>query len=91
MANLPIVAQVHAAADKMELVRSEMLKLIETTRAEDGCLQYDLHQDNENRAHFMFYETWTSRDLWRAHMEAPISPPLRRPPRARSGSSRCMR
>ncbi|MEO1610025.1 MAG: antibiotic biosynthesis monooxygenase, partial [Pseudomonadota bacterium] len=24
----------------------------------------DLHQDNENPAHFMFYENWESRELW---------------------------
>ena len=45
--------------------------LIEITRAEEGCIQYDLHQDNENPAHFLFYETWQSRELWQAHMNAP--------------------
>ncbi|MEH6470828.1 MAG: antibiotic biosynthesis monooxygenase, partial [Halopseudomonas sp.] len=38
------------------------------TRAEADCLQYDLHQDNDNPAHFMFYENWQSRELWQAHM-----------------------
>ncbi len=71
MANLTIVANIHARADKVELVKSELLKLIETTRAEEGCIQYDLHQDNENPAHFMFYENWTSRELWQTHMNAP--------------------
>ncbi|MEM9449380.1 MAG: antibiotic biosynthesis monooxygenase, partial [Cyanobacteria bacterium P01_E01_bin.6] len=23
-----------------------------------GCIQYDLHEDNENPAHFVFYENW---------------------------------
>lgn len=41
------------------------------TRKEEGCLLYDLHQDNEDPAHFMFYETWESRELWQAHMDAP--------------------
>jgi quinol monooxygenase YgiN len=27
-----------------------------------------LHQDNENPAHFMFYENWESRELWQTHM-----------------------
>ena len=70
MAILTIVANVHAKPDKIELVKSELLKLIEITRAEDGCLQYDLHQDSEDPAHFMFYENWESRDLWQAHMSA---------------------
>ncbi len=55
----------------MDLVRAELEKLIPITRAEEGCIQYDLHQDNENPAHFMFYENWDSRELWKAHMHAP--------------------
>ena len=71
MANLTIVANIHAKADKAELVKSELIKLIQTTRAEEGCVNYDLHQDNDNPAHFLFYENWTSRELWQQHMGAP--------------------
>ncbi len=71
MAKLTIVANIKAQPDKIDLVKSELLKLIEITRNEDGCLNYDLHQDNENPAHFMFYENWESRDLWQTHMNAP--------------------
>ncbi|WP_064608265.1 putative quinol monooxygenase [Photobacterium sp. J15] len=70
MAKLTIVANIIAKADKAELVKTELEKLIDITRAEEGCLQYDLHQDNENRAHFLFYENWESRELWQAHMNA---------------------
>lgn len=41
------------------------------TRVEESCIQYDLHQDNENPAHFMFYENWESRELWQTHMNTP--------------------
>ncbi|HAS40298.1 MAG TPA: antibiotic biosynthesis monooxygenase [Microscillaceae bacterium] len=68
MAKLTIVANIKAKTDKVDLVKTELEKLIETTRAEQGCLQYDLHQDNENPAHFLFYENWESRDLWQTHM-----------------------
>ena len=71
MAKLTIVANITAHPDKIELVKSELLKLIDITRAESGCINYDLHQDNENPAHFMFYENWESRDLWQTHMGAP--------------------
>lgn len=71
MANLTIVANIHAKAEKIDLVKAELLKLIDITRAEDGCIQYDLHQDNENPAHFMFFENWVSRELWQNHMAAP--------------------
>jgi quinol monooxygenase YgiN len=68
MAKLTIVANVTANADKIDLVKAELLKLIDITRAEEGCINYDLHQDNENPAHFMFYENWVYRDLWQTHM-----------------------
>ena len=71
MNSLTIVANITANADKVDLVKSELQKLIPITRAEAGCLQYDLHQDNEDTAHFMFYENWESRELWQAHMNAP--------------------
>ena len=68
MSKLTIVAHITAKPDAIELVKAELEKLIDITRAEEGCLQYDLHRDNENPAHFMFYENWESRELWQAHM-----------------------
>lgn len=71
MTKLTIVANIHANDDKIDLVKAELLKLIPITRGEKGCINYDLHQDNENPAHFTFYENWESRDLWQEHMNAP--------------------
>jgi len=68
MAKLTIVANIKAHEDKIELVKAELLKLIDITRAEEGCINYDLHQDNENPAHFMFFENWETRELWQTHM-----------------------
>ena len=68
MAALTIIANIIAQPDKIDLVKAELEKLIAITRAEEGCMQYDLHQDNENPAHFLFYENWESRELWQAHM-----------------------
>ena len=49
-------------------VKSELLKLIEVTRAEKEGINYDLHQDNENPNLFLFHENWESRELWQQHM-----------------------
>jgi len=68
LANLTIVANIKAKADKIELVKTELMKLIDLTRTEQGCINYDLHQDNESTAHFMFYENWETRELWQTHM-----------------------
>lgn len=68
MAKLTIVANIKTKAAKIDLVKAELLKLIDITRAEKGCINYDLHQDNENPTHFLFYENWESRQLWQTHM-----------------------
>lgn len=70
MAKLTIVANIKANPDKIDLVKAELIKLIDITRSEEGCINYDLHQDNDNPAHFVFYENWESRELWQAHMGA---------------------
>jgi quinol monooxygenase YgiN len=69
--SLTILAQITALPGKEAQVRAELEKLIPITRAEDGCINYDLHVDNENPGFFVFYENWTSRDLWQTHMNAP--------------------
>ncbi len=66
---LTIVANIVAKPDQIALVKSELIRLIEPTRREEGCIKYHLHQDNNNPACFVFYETWASRALWRKHME----------------------
>ena len=68
---LTIVARIEASPGRVELVKAELLKLVEPTLKEKGCLQYDLHQDNDDPAVFLFYENWANRELWQAHMNSP--------------------
>ncbi|MEM6820468.1 MAG: putative quinol monooxygenase [Verrucomicrobiota bacterium] len=70
MTKLTIVAQIQAKPEKVDLVKTELEKLVSPTRSEKGCLQYDLHQDNETPELFLFFENWESRDLWQAHMKS---------------------
>ncbi|MEI6826797.1 MAG: putative quinol monooxygenase [Desulfuromonadales bacterium] len=68
MPKLTVVAKVVAKNESVEIVKSELLKLIEPTRKEDGCIEYKLHQDNETPAVFVFYETWESPACLEKHM-----------------------
>ncbi len=65
---LTIVARIEARPGEVDRVKAALFKLIEPTRQETGCLQYDLHQDNETPEVFIFYENWASRALWQIHM-----------------------
>jgi quinol monooxygenase YgiN len=65
---LTIVADIHAKAGQEQAAFTELKKLVAPTLKEAGCIQYDLHRDKDNPAHFLFYETWENRDLWQDHM-----------------------
>lgn len=71
MSNKPltIVAIIESTDEGRDLVKAELHKLIEPTLKEEGCIQYVLHQDNENPNVFLFFENWVNRDLWQAHMQ----------------------
>ena len=66
---LTIIARPTVAPDRLDEIKAAMLDLVEATRLEDGCLRYELHQDNEHPNRFVFVETWESRELWRQHMD----------------------
>mmetsp|Transcript_20392 Transcript_20392/g.37907 ORF Transcript_20392/g.37907 Transcript_20392/m.37907 type:complete len:102 (+) Transcript_20392:62-367(+) len=65
---LTVVADMKVKADQVEVVKSELMKLVPITLAEEGCLQYDLHQDNKEPTHFLIFENWASKELWEKHM-----------------------
>lgn len=71
MTILTVIANIKAKADKIEEVKAELLKLIDATREEAGCINYDLHQDNQNPAHFLFYETWQNQSALDKHAATP--------------------
>jgi quinol monooxygenase YgiN len=58
VSKITVVAKVVAKKVAAEAVKAELLKLIVPTRKESGCIEYRLHQDNQDPAVFFFYETW---------------------------------
>jgi quinol monooxygenase YgiN len=65
-----IVAKVVAKKECLETVKAELLKLITPTRNEEGCIEYTLHQDNQDPNVFIFYENWSSEACLARHMES---------------------
>ena len=64
---LILVARVIANPGHEEAVRQALLRLVENTRKEKGCLQYDLHRSIEDAANFVFYELWETEEDLKAH------------------------
>ena len=60
--------------------RDELLTLLHAqvapTRAEAGCIDYDLHVDAADPCVFVFYENWTDRAALEAHLAMPHLRPL---------------
>lgn len=68
MPKITVVAKIVAKIDAIETVKAELLKMVGPTRQEPGCIEYRLHQDNENPAVFLFYENWESLICLEQHM-----------------------
>ncbi len=68
MSKLSVVAKIVAKKGSLEIVKSELVKMIAPTRKETGCIGYALHQDNDSPEIFFFYETWESLAHLQAHM-----------------------
>ena len=70
MANITVIAKIVAQQEFIEAVKAELLKLVLPTLQESGCLEYTLHQDNQNPALFIFYETWESAAAIEKHISS---------------------
>ncbi len=68
MSTITVVAKLVARKDSVDAVKTELLKLIEPTMKEQGCIEYRLHQDNDDPAVFVFYENWESSACLEKHM-----------------------
>jgi len=73
MSNNPIsvVATIKAKPGKESEVKEELIKLITPTRAETGCINYDLHESVEQPGVFVFYENWASQQALEEHLNTP--------------------
>jgi quinol monooxygenase YgiN len=67
---LRLIADVTAKPEHIDAVRTALKNLVEPSRAEDGCLQYDLHEDLERPGHFIFFERWRDAATLAAHAKA---------------------
>lgn len=65
---LRVVARVVALPDKVEEVKSVLIELIEPTRQENGCIVYEMLQNQADPTDFVFVEEWESDAALDAHM-----------------------
>jgi quinol monooxygenase YgiN len=68
---LTVIAYMRSAPGKRDELKAELEKLVEPTRAEAGCVNYDMHQGTQDPDYFAFYENWESAEHLDAHLAAP--------------------
>jgi quinol monooxygenase YgiN len=71
MPHLTVVATFTAKRGKEAQAKSALMALVAPTRAERGCVNYDLHQDAADPRQFLFHENWTSKAELDRHLETP--------------------
>lgn len=67
---ITIVAKFQARPEKESDLRTALIALIERTRKEIGCLNYDLHQSQDDPAIFLFHENWATQEDFERHLSA---------------------
>lgn len=70
-APLHVIAILRAQPGAEEELRQLARGLLGPTRAESGCIRYELIADPEDRAELTFVETWESEAHLAAHLKTP--------------------
>ena len=65
--SLRVVARITARKETVEQVRQILLGLVTPTRAEEGCVVYELLQNRADPTDFTFVEEWASDATFERH------------------------
>lgn len=65
---VPVVALIKAKQGKEGMLQELLTGAVAPTRAEPGCLQYDMHRDAADPRLFVFIEMWRSEEALQAHL-----------------------
>ena len=66
-----VIARIKAKEGKEEELKQLLISLIEPSRKDDGCINYDLHTSDDGPGMFMFHETWRDREALAKHLSTP--------------------
>ena len=66
-----VVAHLTSKPETIDATRAALEGFIEPTRAEAGCVYYELMQNNADPTDFTFVEEWESNETLDAHLESP--------------------
>lgn len=84
-----VTLEIRSNSENAEKIKLILREAIPETRAFDGCIGIDIHEDINDRGQFMFHEKWETKSKyeayfsWRSKSEAmeKIGPMLTEPPK----------
>ena len=68
---LTVIARFDAKPGMENKVKEGLQGMVAPSRAEEGCLSYDVYQSSDSPALLFTYENWTGKDALDAHMQTP--------------------
>jgi quinol monooxygenase YgiN len=66
-----VLARFKAKKGLEEQLKQAIIKCVAPTRAEAGCINYDLHNLADNKGDLILYENWVSKKALDEHLETP--------------------
>lgn len=66
-----LTAIVKSKPEHTEEVKTYLLNMVVNSKKEEACLQYDLHQNNEEPNIFVFHEIWKDEKSLEEHNSKP--------------------
>lgn len=66
-----VIGQFRIPAERMDEARPAMRKVMDATRAEDGCIEYNYAEDVLDPGLIRVSEVWASREQLAAHLKTP--------------------
>lgn len=65
--NIVLIARLKVKKDSVEQAKQAALAIVENSRREEGCLNYDFHQATGDETIFIWHETWENKAAIAAH------------------------
>lgn len=66
-----LMARLKVKGEMVEEAKQAALLLVEPSRAEAGCLNYDVHQSIDDEMVFVWHETWANKAALDEHFAMP--------------------
>lgn len=71
MSDLRVVATIPAKPGSEDQVRAALTELVKESKAEEGCVTYELFESAAKPGTFVTVEAWAGKEALDAHMQSP--------------------